>query len=393
MLPTWIQALPSNLHTPLRGLWMAHKNNQLPQVVLFSGPQGAGQNLAALSLARYLSCEASQGSTSPEPGLFGDLDLPSPSLEAPCGQCFSCRTTHNRPDWDGTNPWSFVMPLKGQSGQGRKDREDRAQKLSDLGKNLCLEPWSEVWEQGSSHNVDSARDLMESFRLGADKARVILIIAAEKMNEHAANALLKTLEEAPPNTWFLLTTSAQGQLLPTILSRCLKVPIAGLDFPSFQELLQTQEPNSADEENTTLLFALSEGCWGLARSWIARDLKGLRQNVFSFLDALGQNRMRPISLWLSQASLSDKERCEQFLQLLYLVCGDLVAVRAGILPRNRDVVDRLQQLSPRIPAGLEQNILSLIQKSLDRHKRHMPVTINLMSLGTEWLVLLQENKK
>ncbi len=388
MTPDWIQKLPANLHTPLQSLLAAHQSQQLPQVILFSGLAGMGQELAAVALARYLACETH--STSPAvDDLFGDAPAPKP---APCGQCFACKMTNPREDYDGSNPWTWILPLRGQSGQGRKDREDRAAKLADLGKELALDPWHEAWEGQGAHNVDSARDLLESFRSSADKHRIVLICAAEKMNEHAANALLKTLEEAPPNTWFLLTTSARGQILPTILSRCLKVPLSPLDFPSFQNLLRAEEPEFAAEETATLLFALTEGSWGQARRWLKRDLRGLRRAVFSYLETLGYNRLRPIALWMTQAQIGDKdrERTEHFLQLLYLIVGDLVAVRAGVLPRNRDAVEKLQHLGERVPTGKEQDVLAMITQALDRHRRYMAPAVNLHTLSTNWLQLLEQ---
>lgn len=78
-------------------------------------------------------------------------------------------------------------------------------------------------EKGSkSINVEQIRHVnriaQESSQLGG--YRVITITSADRMNESAANALLKTLEEPPPHCCFILVTSQLSQLIPTIVSRC-----------------------------------------------------------------------------------------------------------------------------------------------------------------------------
>ena len=76
--------------------------------------------------------------------------------------------------------------------------------------------------------------------------RVVVLYPAEALNAAAANALLKTLEEPPPNTVFLLISNSLDRLLPTILSRCRKFP---MPVPSRQEaLLWLQQQGVADAD-------------------------------------------------------------------------------------------------------------------------------------------------
>ena len=58
--------------------------------------------------------------------------------------------------------------------------------------------------------------------------RVVIVDTADDLNPNAANALLKSLEEPPPRTVFLLLTSEPGRLLPTIRSRCRILPLTPL---------------------------------------------------------------------------------------------------------------------------------------------------------------------
>ncbi len=77
--------------------------------------------------------------------------------------------------------------------------------------------------------VDEIRDLEQTLHLAAPggACKVGVITEADRMNDQAANAFLKTLEEPPRNTLLLLLTSNPQRLLPTILSRCVRMPLLG----------------------------------------------------------------------------------------------------------------------------------------------------------------------
>lgn len=77
--------------------------------------------------------------------------------------------------------------------------------------------------------VDEIRDLEHTLQLAAPrgKTKVGVIVEADRMNDAAANAFLKTLEEPPNGTLLMLLTALPQRLLPTILSRCTRIPLVG----------------------------------------------------------------------------------------------------------------------------------------------------------------------
>ena len=77
--------------------------------------------------------------------------------------------------------------------------------------------------------VDEIRDLEQTLHLAAPggACKVGVITEVDRMNDQAANAFLKTLEEPPQNTLLLLLTANPQRLLPTILSRCVRLPLLG----------------------------------------------------------------------------------------------------------------------------------------------------------------------
>jgi len=102
--------------------------------------------------------------------------------------------------------------------------------------------------------------------------RVVVIDGAEDMNHHAANALLKTLEEPPPKTVILLVSHAPGRLMATIKSRCRKLVLGPLGDDTVTSLLQDYLPDS-DAEELKLLAAMGEGSIGRALN--LRDAGGI----------------------------------------------------------------------------------------------------------------------
>ena len=169
------------------------RKERLPHAILVRGPEGIGKLAFATALAQALLCE--------RPGSLGEA----------CGKCPACA-------WlaQGSHPdFRLVAPARpaetAEEGEG-KEREKKASLQID---------------------VDQVRELEDFLHLTSHRgvARVVLIHPAEALNIHAANALLKNLEEPPPQTWFLLVAHRWNQILPTIRSRCqnlsLPLPEAG----------------------------------------------------------------------------------------------------------------------------------------------------------------------
>ena len=154
---------------------------QWPHAVLIHGPRGIGKHALALALAQALLCEAPQGD-----GLA-------------CGACPGCRYAEA-----GQHP--------------------------DL---MRLELVEVDEDEGGLKNVDTisikrVRALIDFVELTShrQRAKVAVIAPAERMNNAAANALLKTLEEPPAGTYLILVADLIGRLPATILSRCRRVRVA-----------------------------------------------------------------------------------------------------------------------------------------------------------------------
>jgi DNA polymerase-3 subunit delta' len=213
---------------PLRGhadarelLRRAAREGSLPQSILLHGPAGVGKERLALWLAALLVCERREG---------------------PCGECAQCRLVARleHPDVH----WFFpVQRPEGASAEKLRDRleEERAAELQRWREN----PYRSVeFEKPPAHYVASIRTLQKlaGMRPAIGSRKVFIVGDAEFMvpqegTQEAANAFLKLLEEPPPETTFVLTSSQPGALLPTIRSRLLAVSVRLLPEKEIETLL------------------------------------------------------------------------------------------------------------------------------------------------------------
>jgi DNA polymerase-3 subunit delta' len=114
-------------------------------------------------------------------------------------------------------------------------------------------------------SVDEIRRLSDFFGMtsGAGGWRVAIVDTADDMNDNAANALLKMLEEPPANAMLLLLSNTPGRLLPTIRSRCQRLDLRPLDDALMAKALAKYLPD-LDPDERAALARLSGGSIGAA---------------------------------------------------------------------------------------------------------------------------------
>jgi DNA polymerase-3 subunit delta' len=110
---------------------------------------------------------------------------------------------------------------------------------------------------GEMIRIDDVRALRHDLHMRPFEAtrRVYLVLDAERMNEDAADALLKDLEEPPPYAVIVLVASELGPLPPTILSRCQLVPFRRLSERAVRDWIAARAPERGEEETRSLARA------------------------------------------------------------------------------------------------------------------------------------------
>jgi DNA polymerase-3 subunit delta' len=169
----------------------ALRRGALHHAYLFGGPRGAGKRATALLLAQAANCE-------------GGAPGPGGLREDACGACGPCRKIAR-----GVHP--DVLVLEDERTMAKAGR------------------WEPKGGRTPSRDVvvDQVRDLVDhrlALRRAEARRRFVVVDPADAMNPQAQNALLKTLEEPPPDTTLVLVAENADALLPTIRSRCLRVP-------------------------------------------------------------------------------------------------------------------------------------------------------------------------
>jgi DNA polymerase-3 subunit delta' len=212
--------LPLYGHQPLRQRLAARvQDGRLPQSILFHGPQGIGKQRLAIWVAQLLLCE---------------------SAAPPCGSCRHCRYVLelSHPDLH----WVFPRPRPKDSELAPEDvaldlATARRERAAAAG---LYEP------PPGEHAIYLAMVrymVQQAGRAPALARRKVFVVGdAERMvqqegSEYAANAFLKLLEEPPPDTWILVTSSHPQALLPTIRSRLVALRLAPLDSAALQAFL------------------------------------------------------------------------------------------------------------------------------------------------------------
>lgn len=259
---------------------------------LLQGPSGLGQYELALSLAQAWLCD-------------------QPTADGACGHCDSCHQVGARAHTDllVLMPETAMMELGWPLGEkAQADIDDKKRK-----------PSREI-------RVEAMRDALEFAQRtsGRGRGKVVMVYPAERMNTITANTLLKTLEEPPGDTRFVLATEAAHQLLPTIRSRCqghtLTWPEAG------EAVAWLQEQGVAATAAPSLLKAAG-----------GRPEDALRLNA-ACLDA------RTWSQWPKALVRGDMTAVAQWspvqlVEALQKLCHDLLAQRSGAVPRFFDAAD------------------------------------------------------
>ncbi|QIQ86078.1 DNA polymerase III subunit delta' [Erythrobacter sp.] len=119
--------------------------------------------------------------------------------------------------------------------------------------------------------------------------RVVIIDPADDLERASANALLKSLEEPPPGTFFLLVTHSPARLLPTIRSRCRVLRFPPLSDAQLSAMLDAAGASSDPEARAGALKA-AEGSFGAAMRFAQQDLGSLARAMETLL-AQGDNAM------------------------------------------------------------------------------------------------------
>ena len=290
----------------------AHDGGRLHHAWLLSGPRGIGKATLAWRFARFLLCGQPQG------GLFGGgaaegLDV---APDAPGRALVDARS----------HPDLFHLRRTLHPDNGRIRAEIVVDDVRDLGAFMHMTPAMGQW-------------------------RVAIVDSADEMNRNSANAVLKILEEPPPNAVLLIVTHAPGRLLPTIRSRCRRLALQPLAEDTLARLLAEKAPALKEEERAALA-RLSDGSIGRALDLSGSGSLELYGEMVGLLGTLPELDMPRLHGFAERFARKGEEANAAWRSLNYLFDAWLKGLARGlatgqdpvaVLPAERGLQARLRE--------------------------------------------------
>ena len=347
---------------------------RVPHAYLFHGPKGTGTVAAALELARALQC--------------------TEQTEEACGTCAACQKTRRmvHPDVHVFFPYP--------KGTSDDDVARRIQRLGtspyapvDYVRRPSLDNPEKTSNKQVMYHIDRMKDEVVrpmTFHPGEGAYKVALLTDADYMNDAAANAFLKVLEEPPAQTVFILTSSRVDQMLPTIVSRCQKVRFDPLAPGVVAEALQERE--DIPPEDASMLARMADGSYSRALQLTqSTHLRESRSLVLNFLRAAYTGKVAPLNERLDALSNLGRERVKGLLRLMIRWIRDLMLYRTlgDAAPLvNLDQAEAVANFCNRLPDADLEAMVTRVEEALHLVGRNVRTRLVLMTLALQLRVAM-----
>jgi DNA polymerase III subunit delta' len=258
----------------------AQQSGRLHHAWLLAGPRGIGKATLAWRFARFLL--SGEGESSLFGGRPESLEV---ATDAPGRALVDARS----------HPDLFHLRRTLNPDTGRMRAEIAVDDVRELGAFMHMTPAMGKW-------------------------RVAIVDAADEMNRNSANAVLKILEEPPPNAVLLMVAHAPGRLLPTIRSRCRRLALQPLTDEIVMRLLGDYAPNVKAEESA-VVARLSEGSIGRALELAGAGSLELYRDMVDVLATLPELDMARLHGFAERFARRGEEANAAWRSLNYLFDG------------------------------------------------------------------------
>ena len=264
--------------------------NRVPRSLLLAGLEGVGKRQFALELAKSFVCQ-------------------NPQNGEACDKCVTCKRA---------DVFTFPKP---------EDKKEEFEKVFFSG-NIDV---GTVIPCRNNILVNSIRELEReaNFRPYEAGARIFIIDDADKMNDAASNALLKTLEEPAPTSYLFLISSRPDSLLQTIRSRCQTIRFAPVEAKNVEQFLLSTSKFSPDDAE--LVARLSAGSIGRALDFNLEKFRAQREAMLKVLQAV-VGKPDHLALLRTGEEMNDaknKDDYENYLEILQTLIHDLWSLKHG----------------------------------------------------------------
>jgi len=291
-------------------------NGTTRHAYLFAGPPGLGRRTLALRFAQALNCQ-----TPLDAGI-------------PCGECRDCKQIEAMQHADLT-----VIQAESEGGTLKVDQ------IRETRRTITFKPYQ-------------------------SKYRVAIFLRFQEANDNAANALLKTLEEAPSYAVLILTTDNPEQLLPTIVSRCEVLRLRPLKI---EEMKQDLEKKGIERDRANLIAHISGGRPGYAHQLIESEslLEEREERLNDMQSLIAASRVEKFAY--ANKLARDKESMRQAI-LIWLSYWRDVMLRTAQAQTPLVNVDRnveIEDLAGQLDLSASRDVVSGLENALGKMERNV----------------------
>ena len=305
------------------------QNNEARHAYLFAGPPGLGRRTLAVRFAQALNCT--------QPPALGEF----------CGACRDCKQIAAM-----QHPDLAIVQAENEGGTLKVDQVREVQHA------LSLKPYQ-------------------------SKYRVAFFLRFQEANDNAANALLKTLEEAPAYAVLMLTADNPEALLPTIVSRCEVLRLRPLKFDEVKTYLQSK---GVESQRANLLAHISGGRPGYAMRLLEDEkLLEVRAERLDDLQKLLQSTRVEKFTYVEKLA-KDKDALRETLLFWLSYWRDVLlrAAKAEMPITNLDRADQIEGLAAQLSLFSVRRIVTDLELALERLDRNVNPRLLAEVLLLDW---------
>ena len=341
--------------------------DRFPHAVVLAGPRGAGKYTLALMLARAMNCL--------QPKITGGL----PDF---CGVCENCRRIGESQDLDAR----FTEAVEAREGLRDADKRETRILVQTHPEVLVIPPDPPQM----MIKIDQVRHVNQSIRYKpAEARRRVYIFADAAFMKEAANSLLKVLEEPPEYANIFLLVRNPGELLSTIRSRSVIIPLAALPVKDIEKILAERRPQWGQRQRE-LVARLSGGAVGRALAFDLERYVAARKDALALLrTAAGSSDHSELfrATETYRSGSEGKEKTDQLVSAIYSLLKDLLAMASGAsdLVRNADISAELKALAVSVDfewIAQATRQLGQVESGMRRNVLR-PLSLDAFALGLE----------
>ena len=374
----------------IRRLQNSVKENRISHAQLFLGKGTIGKFALAYAYAQYINCTNKQNDDS-------------------CGQCNSCRkyAAMSHPDLFFSFPVNTNNTSTSKTSQAKVSKDPISNDFLNDWKNYINDTkgYPDLFQWYQYIGIDTkqgliskeeARKIVYQLQFKAVEAdyKVLIVWMVEKMNDIAASALLKLIEEPPENTILLLIANEKEKLLSTIISRVQTIIVPSIKDEELQVYFTKQHPELSENELQDIIN-LADGDVFKAKEIISNSIE-MQENFDLFVDWMRlcykKGSLEGIKNWVDKISKFGREKQKSFLNYSLRMVRESLLINYGnekLVKIMKNEEEFLIKFAPFIHLGNASPIQKMLDQAIYEIERNVAGSSLFTDISLQMSLLLK----